>query len=102
MFRQYTAEEQLYRDLMFAYNHYNGNAHDSFTNEKKLLLEVRESKTLAADFKVHFESLWFDQVSKWADIQYNTLVYLDRQFRDLGFKEHMAFFKWNDLVDKKI
>ena len=63
MKREYTKEEELYRRLFFANQHYNGNSTDAMERNRKLLKEVMASD-LQEDFKLHFKSLWEDQASK--------------------------------------
>lgn len=63
MKRDYTKEEELYRRLFFANQHYNGSSTDAMDRNAKLLNEVMTSD-LQEDFKLHFEALWKDQASK--------------------------------------
>ena len=63
MKRDYTKEEMLYRRLFFANQHYNGSSADAMEKNVELLHEVMDSD-LQEDFKLYFEALWKDQVSK--------------------------------------
>jgi hypothetical protein len=75
---------------MFAYNHYDGDQSASLKKNEELLLEVRElgkSGELAEDFCEHFEALWFDQVSKWRDINRKYFEGSTERLRRFGFEK---------------
>ena len=87
MKRDYTKEEELYRRLFFANQHYNGSSTDAMDRNAKLLNEVMTSD-LQEDFKLHFEKLWKDQASKLYETHENWAKGLRMKFeRALEEKE---------------
>jgi hypothetical protein len=83
MKRELTNEENLYRRLMFALNHYDGDLQKAVSKNVELLSEVRAS-SLPDDFKTYFERVWFDQVSKHYDIAKNNQEAVKSKFDSLG------------------
>ena len=87
--RELTKLETLYRRLMFAYNHYDGELEPSLKKNTELLLEMRAlrmSGEMAEDFCEDFEALWFDQCSKWRDMHENYYLGATYRLRELGFE----------------
>jgi hypothetical protein len=85
MKREYTKEEAFYRRLFFVSLHYNGKEIDAMDRCSKLLNEVMTSD-LQEDFKLHFKSMWKDQVSKLYDIHFYYYKRLKMKF-DLALEE---------------
>lgn len=68
--RELTKEEELYRRLLFANLHYDGDAPKALQRCSELLSEVRQSN-LGEDFKYKFEGLFKDQASKLYETHFN-------------------------------
>ena len=78
-----TPEETLYRRLLFAYLHYDGDSPKALEKSSELLKEVREHKTLSSEYKKSFEGLFKDQASKLYEIHQNRAKGLKMKFDDL-------------------
>ncbi len=77
--RTYTKEELLYRRLLFANLHYNGNGPDAMKRCTELLDEVLKSD-LGEDFKKELTNLFKDQASKLYETHENWAKGLKTQF----------------------
>jgi hypothetical protein len=78
-----TPEETLYRRLLFAYLHYDGDSTKALKRSSELLNEVREHKTLSSEYKKQFENLFKDQASKLYETHENWAKGLKLQFDGL-------------------
>lgn len=79
MKREFTLEEKLYRNLLFAYLHYDGDHIKAMDKCVALHTEVMNSD-LDDDFKKYFQGLWKDQVSKLYEIHQNYASGLLKRF----------------------